>query len=45
MIAFYSFSFSIDLLIVLVAISLTMIIFASDTTYLIIPDEVLAFLQ
>ena len=42
-IAFYSFSFSIDLLIVLVAISLTMIIFASDTTYLIIPDEVLAF--
>ena len=43
MIAFYSFSFSIDLLIVLVAISLTMIIFASDTTYLIIPDEVLAF--
>lgn len=43
MIAFYSFSFSIDLLIVLVAISLTMIIFASDSTYLIIPDEVLAF--
>lgn len=43
MIAFYSFSFSIDLLIVLVAISLTMIIFASDTTYLIIPDEVLTF--
>lgn len=43
MIAFYSFSFSIDLLIALAAISLTMIIFASDLTYLIISDEVLTF--
>lgn len=43
MVAFYSFSFSIDLLIVLASISLTMIIFASDSTYLIIPDEVLIF--
>lgn len=43
MLSFYSFSFSIDLLIALAAISLTMIIFASDLTYLIIPNEVLIF--
>lgn len=43
MIAFYSFSFSLDLLVVLAAISLTMIIFVSDSVYLIIPDEVLSF--
>mgnify|MGYP001161709477 FL=1 len=43
MIAFYSFGFSLKLILVLLAISLTMIIFASDLTYLIIPDEVLIF--
>ena len=43
MIAYYSFSFSIDLVITLIAISLTMIIFVTDLTYLIIPDEVLIF--
>ena len=43
MIAYYSFSFSIDLVITLTAISLTMIIFVTDLTYLIIPDEVLIF--
>ncbi len=43
MIAFYSFGFSLKFIIALLAISLTMIIFASDLTYLIIPDEVLIF--
>lgn len=43
MIAFYSFGFSLEFIIVLLAISLSMIIFASDLTYLIIPDEVLIF--
>lgn len=43
MIAYYSFGFNLNLILVLLAISLTMIIFASDLTYLIIPDGVLVF--
>lgn len=42
-VAFYSFSFSFELLIALGIISLLMIIVVSDLTYLIIPNEVLIF--
>lgn len=42
-VAFYSFSFSYELLIALGIISLLMIIVVSDLTYLIIPNEVLIF--
>ena len=43
MIAFYSFGLSLKLVLVILSISLTMIIFVSDLSYLIIPDEVLLF--
>ena len=43
MISYYSFSFSFDLVLALSAVSLTMIIFASDLLYYIIPDNVLIF--
>ena len=39
--SYYSFSFSLDLLLALALVSVTMIIFSSDLTYLIIPDEVI----
>lgn len=42
-VAFYSFGFSLELLIALGIISLLIIITVSDLTYLIIPDEVLLF--
>lgn len=42
-VAFYSFGFSIDLLLALGIISLLIIVTVSDLTYLIIPDEVLIF--
>lgn len=43
MISFYSFGFSLDFVLALLLISLTMIIMASDFTYLMIPDQVLFF--
>ncbi len=43
MIAYYSFGFQLELITALLAVSLTMIVIASDLTYLIIPDEVLVF--
>lgn len=43
MICYYSFGFSLDLLLAMLAVSLTMIVMASDFTYMIIPDEVLLF--
>lgn len=43
MISFYSFGFTIDLLIAIGVSSLFVIILASDLTYMIIPDEVLLF--
>lgn len=42
-VSFYSYSFSIDLLIALGIVSLLIIVLVSDLTYLIIPDEVLMF--
>lgn len=42
-VAFYAFGFSYELLIALGIVSLLMIVVVSDITYLIIPDEVLAF--
>lgn len=42
-VSFYSYSFSIDLLIALGIVSLLIIVLVSDLTYLIIPDEVLIF--
>lgn len=42
-VSFYSFSFSLELLIALGIVSLLMIVMVSDLTYLIIPDEVLIF--
>ena len=41
--SYYSFGFSIDLVLSLSIVSLSMIIFASDLTYMIIPDEVIVF--
>ena len=41
--SYYSFGFSLDLLLALVLVALTMIIFSSDLTYMIIPDEVIIF--
>lgn len=41
--AFYSFSFSYELLIALGIVSLLMIVVVSDVIYLVIPDEVLVF--
>lgn len=42
-VAFYSFGFSLELLIALGIVSLLMIVTVSDLTYLIIPDGVLIF--
>ena len=42
-VAFYSFSFSYELLVALGIVSMLMIIVVSDLNYLIIPDEVLIF--
>lgn len=42
-VSFYSYSFSIDLLIALGIVSILIIVLVSDLTYLIIPDEVLIF--
>lgn len=42
-VAFYSFSFSYELLIALGLISMLIIIAVSDLTYLIIPDQILIF--
>ena len=41
--SYYIFNFSFDLVIALLIVSMAMIIFSSDLTYLIIPDEVLLF--
>lgn len=41
--SYYSFGFSLDLVLSLFIVALSMIIFASDLTYLIIPDEVIIF--
>ena len=41
--SYYSFGFSFDLVLALLLISLTMIVFSSDLTYMIIPDEVIVF--
>ena len=42
-ISYYSFGFSLDLVLSLSLVALSMIIFASDLTYMIIPDEVIIF--
>ncbi len=41
--SYYSFGFSLDLVLSLCLVALSMIIFASDLTYMIIPDEVIIF--
>lgn len=41
--SYYSFDFSLDLVLSLSLVALSMIIFASDLTYMIIPDEVIIF--
>lgn len=41
--SYYSFGFSLELVLSLFVASLTMIIFVSDLTYMIIPDEVIIF--
>ena len=41
--SYYSFGFSLELVLSLSLVSLSMIIFASDLTYMIIPDEVIIF--
>lgn len=41
--SYYSFGFSLELILALLLISLSMIVFASDLTYMIIPDEVIIF--
>ncbi len=41
MIAYYSFGLSLDFLLMLLVISMTMIIIVSDLSYFVIPDEVL----
>lgn len=41
--SYYSFGFSMDLLLSLILVSLAMIVFSSDLTYMIIPDEVIFF--
>lgn len=42
-VSYYSFSFSLDLLIALGVVSLLVIVIVSDVTYFVIPDEVLIF--
>ena len=41
--SYYSFGISLELVLALNIVALTMIIFASDLTYMIIPDEVIIF--
>ena len=41
--SYYSFGFSLELVLSLFVVALAMIIFASDLTYMIIPDEVIIF--
>lgn len=41
--SYYSFGFSLDFVLALLLISMAMIIFSSDLTYLIIPDEIIIF--
>ena len=41
--SYYSFGFSLELILSLCLVSLAMIIFSSDLTYMIIPDEVIIF--
>ena len=41
--SYYSFGFSLELVLSLCIVSLSMIIFTSDLTYMIIPDEVIIF--
>lgn len=41
--SYYSFGFSLDLLLALLVVSMAMIIFSSDLMYMIIPDEALVF--
>ena len=41
--SYYSFGFSLELVLSLFLVALAMIIFASDLTYMIIPDEVIIF--
>ena len=41
--SYYSFGFSLELVLSLSIVALAMIIFASDLTYMIIPDEVIIF--
>lgn len=41
--SYYSFGFSLDLLLSISLVSMSMIIFSSDITYMIIPDQVLIF--
>lgn len=43
MVSYYSFGFSIDLLVALGIVSLLIIVIVSDVSYFIIPDEVLIF--
>ncbi len=43
MVSYYSFGFSIDLVLALFIVSLLIIVLVSDFTYFIIPDEVLLF--
>ncbi len=43
MIAYYSFGFSYDLIIMLLVISMSMILMVSDLCYFILPDEILLF--
>ena len=41
--SYYSFNLSLELLLALSIVSLAMIVFVSDLTYMIIPDEVIVF--
>lgn len=41
--SYYSFGFSLELVLSLLLVALSMIIFTSDLTYMIIPDEVIIF--
>ena len=41
--SYYSFGFTLDLVLSLFLVSLAMIVFSSDLTYMIIPDEVIVF--
>ncbi len=41
--SYYSFGFSLELVLALFLVALSMIVFSSDLTYMIIPDEVIIF--